>query len=116
MAGLVFLGTRDLKKTRDFYIDMMEMEIWLEQAECVILKHENFLLGFCQREKADIDGIFTLFFDEEKEVDRYYERFKDLAEGPPKINDRYNIYHFFAMDPEKRRLEFQKFLHEIPNI
>ena len=76
MAGLVFIGTRDLDGIREFYTSMMEMEIWLEQAECFILKHGNFLLGFCQREKEDTDGIFTLFFDTNEEVDRFYEKFK----------------------------------------
>ena len=116
MAGLVFLGTRDLDLIREFYAEKMEMEIWLEQAECFIVKHENFLLGFCKREKADIDGVFTLFFDSNEEVDRYYEKFKSVAEGAPKINERYRIYHFYAIDPEGRRLEFQKFLHEVPEI
>ena len=101
---------------RDFYTNMMEMGIWLEQAECVILKHGNFLLGFCEREKADIDGIFTLFFDSNEEVDRYYKKFEDLSEGAPKVNEKYRIYHFFARDPENRRIEFQRFLHDIPPI
>jgi hypothetical protein len=49
-------------------------------------------------------------------VDRFYKKFKDLAEEPPKINERYRIYHFYARDPEGRRLEFQRFLHEIPEV
>jgi catechol 2,3-dioxygenase-like lactoylglutathione lyase family enzyme len=116
MAGLVFLGTRDLKRIKEFYTSEMEMEIWLEQAECFIVKHENLLLGFCQRDKADIDGVFTLFFNTNEEVDRFHKKFLDTAEGAPTINERYRIYHFYAKDPDGRRIEFQRFLQNIPPI
>jgi len=116
MAGLVFLGTGDLDMIKDFYVHDMEMNIWLEQAECIILKHENLLIGFCQRDHIDIDGIITLFFDTREEVDRYYQKFQNISEGPPMINERYRIYHFYAKDPEGRRLEFQRFLDDVPKI
>jgi hypothetical protein len=35
------------------------------------------------------------------------------ADGPPRVNDRYQIYQFFAKDPEGRQLEFQAFLHPL---
>ena len=116
MAGIVFLGTERLDELRKFYTIQMEMEIWLEQSECFIAKHENLLIGFCQREAPDTEGIITLFFDQVEEIDRFYIKFEKTAEGPPKYNERYRIYHFFARDPEGRRLEFQKFMHEIPGI
>ncbi|MGA1792660.1 MAG: VOC family protein [Thermoplasmatota archaeon] len=116
MSGLIFLGTAMLDRIRDFYITEMGMEIWLEQAECIILKHGNLLIGFCKREEPDTQGIITLFFDDKEEVDRYYSRFSGSSEGPPKYNEKYRIYHFFARDPEGRRLEFQKFMHDIPEI
>jgi nitroreductase len=37
----------------------------------------------------------------------------DLAEGEPKRNDRYDIYHFYARDPEGRSIEFQAFEHPL---
>jgi hypothetical protein len=32
------------------------------------------------------------------------------------VNDRYRIYHFFATDPEGRKLEFQAFLHCVEKL
>jgi len=45
-----------------------------------------------------------------------YSKFIDTAEGAPQISERYNIYHFYARDPDGRRLEFQRFLHDLPDI
>jgi len=42
-----------------------------------------------------------------------YERFRDNAESPPARNEKYDIYQFFAEDPEGRRLEFQYFEHRV---
>jgi hypothetical protein len=109
MAGIVFLSTRDMGSISDFYIERIGMEKWMEQEDCIILKHGNLLLGFCQRDRADTCGIITFFFETEREVDEYYRIFRDCAESPPKLNDKYNIYHFFCRDPEGRRVEFQKF-------
>ncbi|NIQ07613.1 MAG: hypothetical protein GWO20_18420 [Candidatus Korarchaeota archaeon] len=45
-----------------------------------------------------------------------YENTKEYALGEPKVNEKYQIYHFFAEDPEGRTIEFQHFLHEIPEL
>ena len=31
-------------------------------------------------------------------------------EGPPKVNPTYDIYNFFARDPDGHLVEFQRFL------
>jgi hypothetical protein len=67
-------------------------------------------LGFCQRETPDVCGIITFWYDTEQAVDERYESLRDLADGPPILNEKYRIYHFFLRDPEGRRLEIQKFL------
>ena len=46
----------------------------------------------------------------DNEVDEEYEKFKDVAEGAPEVNEKYRIYHFFFRDPEGRMLEAQRFL------
>ncbi len=112
MSGLIFLSTRALDETVRFYTSRLGMEIWLEQEDCTILRHGNLMLGFCQRETTDACGIITFYFASRGEVDDRYERLKDIADGPPKDNPKYRIYHFFLRDPEGRRLEIQKF-HDI---
>ncbi len=113
MSGIVFLKTADYERIKSFYIDEIGMEIWQKQAECIILKHGNLLVGFCEGEKAETEGCYTFFYDTKEEVDEKYGRFKNTAKNEPEVNERYNIYNFFAEDPEGRTLEFQTFLHSL---
>jgi hypothetical protein len=110
MAGIVFLATGDLKGIVEFYRSRMGMEVWLEQEDCTILRHGDLALGFCQRDRADTCGIITFWYPRDEDIDRRYDDLKDLSEGPPRVNEKYRIYHFFLMDPEGRRLEVQRFL------
>ena len=116
MSGIVFFKTKIREKIVEFYVNKVEMSIWLEQKDCTILKHGNLLLGFCQRDKPDIEGMITFFYPTREEVDKMYERFKKISNGPPKENPRYQIYHFFTKDPEGRNLEFQHFMHALKPI
>ncbi len=90
------------------------MEEWVVQSGCTILKHGNMLLGFCQAPVSDIEVTLTFFYSDPKSVDSMHEILEDTADGPPSVNERYNIYNFFAVDPEGRTLEFQTFRHELP--
>lgn len=113
MSGIVFFKTEMLEKLTKFYTKEIGCRIWLQQEDCTLLKHGNLLFGFCQRDKADTDSLITFFFDSREEVDQFYTRFKDTAKSPPALSDKYNIYQFFAEDPEGRMLEFQYFNHHI---
>lgn len=110
MSGLIFFKTEKMGAMEDFYGNRIGMDEWLRQSDCVILKHDNLLLGFCQRDESDRQGIITFYFETNREVDSFYEKFKEEALGPPKLNEKYNIYHFFCEDPEGRMVEFQRFL------
>lgn len=116
MSGLIFLRTGDLEEIREFYIGRIGMEMWLDQGECIILKHDNFLLGFCKSLSAACPvsnyPCITFFYKTKEEVDSMYVRMKDTATSVPVTNKKFNIYHFWAQDPEGRTLEFQRFLTE----
>lgn len=113
MAGIVFLKTKNLKKIVEFY-KSIGSKIWLDQGNCVILKHDNFLFGFCEREGDPTKGwLLTFFYRTPEEINAIYDKMKNRAETKPLRNDKYNIYQFFAKDPEGRGLEFQAFLHKI---
>lgn len=111
MAGIIFFKTKELNKIRRFYIERIGMEIWLEQADCVIFKHGNLLLGFCQRDECDTQGIITFFYENTDQVYDMYKKFRLEALSEPIVNEKYNIYHFFIKDPEERLVEFQTFLN-----
>jgi nitroreductase/catechol 2,3-dioxygenase-like lactoylglutathione lyase family enzyme len=113
MSGLIFLPTSNLPAAITFYKSKLGMDLWLDQGDCAVMQYGNLLLGFCERSGGPFEGIITLFYETREEVDATHQTLQDLAEGPPKENEAYRIYHFFARDPEGRQLEFQTFLHDL---
>lgn len=112
-GGIVFIQTASLDTLKNFYINRVGCTLWLDQGGCAIFQHGNMLLGFCQGEEPELDGIYTFFYTDKNQVDVMYEKFRDSADGPPRDNPKYNIYHFYAKDPEGRSIEFQYFQNEI---
>lgn len=109
MNGIIFLKTKSLKEIISFYFHELNMSVWLKQEDCTILQKGNLLLGFCQRDSLDTQGMITFFTDSREEVDNLYEKLKDISDSSPKMNEKYGLYHFFARDPEGRVIEIQWF-------
>ncbi len=117
MAGIVFYASRDIDSVVAFYREKLNCELWLKQEDCTVLRHDNLLFGFCSRNEIDSAGIITFFYDSPDEVDRVYSILEEFAEKPPLHNRKYDIYHFFAQDPEGRTVEIQYFAHPLnPHI
>ncbi len=112
-SGIVFFSTAKLEEIKDFYIERVGCELWLDQGSCAILKYGNLLVGFCQSQEAKLDTLITFFYENKADVDELYEELKPSARSAPKENPKYRIYHFYAQDPEGRSIEFQSFLHPI---
>ncbi len=113
MSGIIFLKTEKLDEIKNFYRTRLQCDLWLNQNTCVVLQHGNLLLGFCAAENAETSGCITFFFPTSADVDRMYIAMKDTADGSPRNNDQFQIYQFFARDPEARLLEFQCFQHPV---
>jgi hypothetical protein len=109
MSGIVFYGTTHHDSVVEFYTGRVGVGIWRQQPDCTILAHGDFKFGFCSREHVDACGILTLLLNDQAAVDRQYEQLRDVAEDPPHNDDTYDIYRFFATDPEGRRVEIQTF-------
>ncbi len=88
----------------------------LGQPGIVILRHGNLLVGFHRQPEVDLDGLLTFFYKTRAEVDEMYARLRGIAAAEPRENPKYQIYHFFAVDPEGRKIEFQQFLHPVPPV
>lgn len=116
MSGIVFFATERHDAVIEFYVDRVGARVWLEQPGCTILSYEGFRVGFCDRDETDDCGVVTFVFDAADEVDATYERLADVADGPPRDNDDYDIYQFYASDPDGRTVEFQTFRHETPPV
>ncbi len=112
-SGLVFFKTTMLEELKDFYIQPIGCDLWLDQGTCAILRYGNLLVGFCQSQEADLDTLITFFYEKKEDVDELYDELEASARSAPKENTKYRIYHFYAQDPEGRSIEFQSFLHPI---
>lgn len=121
LGGLTFLKTKDRKSLVGFYQQNIGMKVWLEQPNITVLSFGNLLLGWHQTDNGppEVDGCYTFVYPTKQQVDNVYQVFlkddstKTSIDGPPRINERYQIYQFFAKDPEGRTLEFQAFLHPL---
>ena len=112
-SGIIFIKTTKLEEVKQFYIERVGCELWLDQGNCAILKYGNILVGFCENQKADLDALVTFFYENKEHVDEMYKGLESISASPPKENTKYRIYHFYARDPEGRSVEFQSFLHPI---
>ena len=117
MSGILFLRTEMREELVEFYTEDVGADVWLEQdAGCTVLQYDNFLFGFCDGDDPDTDGMLTFVTEDREGVDDYYDRFEDRAQSPPADNDDFDVYQFFADDPEGRTMEFQTFLHPTDDV
>ncbi|MCF8309539.1 MAG: hypothetical protein K9I68_11075 [Bacteroidales bacterium] len=112
-GGIIFMRTQMPERLKDFYMKRVGADMWLDQGACQIYKFGNMLFGFCDSEPASMDGVLTFFYPSKKEVDNMYAKFEDRATTSAKKNEKFNIYHFYAEDPEGRSIEFQHFNHSL---
>lgn len=113
MTGVVFFNTLQIEQLTAFYTERVGAELWMDQTDCRIFRHGQFLFGFCQREEAETCGILTFVYPDRKGVDRMFDLFRDEALDAPRDHPRYPIYNFFSRDPEGRLIEFQVFTGEV---
>lgn len=114
MSGIVFFSTEQREAVVEFYTGTVGAERWLEQPDCTILDFDGFRFGFCQRNQTDDCGILTFVYEDRADVDGMHETVGDAALGTPHENETYDIYQFFAEDPDGRTAEFQTFDHPLP--
>jgi hypothetical protein len=115
VSGLVFFRTANHDRVVEWYTETVGATVWLEQPGCTILAYEGFRFGFCEAEETETEGILTFVTDDRAGVDAFHERVGDAAREDPHVNEPYEIYQFFADDPDGRTAEFQTFLHETPD-
>jgi hypothetical protein len=56
--------------------------------------------------------MITFFYPTKEDVDAIYDMLKHISTSEPKVFEKYEIYQFFAQDPEGRAIEFQAFLRQ----
>ncbi len=115
-SQITFYYTDKLSRTAEWYEQVLGLELAIDQGVCRIYRvaGQGFL-GFCERAVVGLnhDDIILTFITDE--VDEWYERlrqFDAIVMGEPEVNEKFEIYHFFARDPNGYRIEIQKFLSD----
>jgi hypothetical protein len=108
-GGIVFFRTENREPVVEWYTETVGADVWLEQSGCTILSFGGFRFGFCDGEETEDSGILTFVYDDEAAVDAMHEHVGEAADEEPHVNERYDIYQFFASDPDGRTAEFQTF-------
>lgn len=115
-AFIPFYPVHDLAATRDFYVRELGLELEREEGRCLILKAAGGYLGFCLFEgPLPSHDELTLSFVA-PDVDEVYRRLRQLGaetEQPPRRNEHYRVYHFYARDPDGYRLEIRRFIEPL---
>ena len=117
-GNIIFLGCEDLNRIRNTYGGFLGFPLEKDQGKCLIYSMPGGgMLGFCEHlSKCDQEKspIVTLLCDSREEVEKTHQEFAEESvvelESSPELNPDFNLYHFFARDPEGYLLEVQTFL------
>mgnify|MGYP002624441540 CR=1 FL=1 len=114
MESIIFLPTDDLARTQAFYEGVLGFDLRLDQGTCHIYRLSGEAhIGFCTGLKriSPADSVIVTIVT--ANVDEVHARLTEQGvqvDGMPRVNDQFQIYHFFAMDPNGYRVEVQSFL------
>ena len=112
-SQITFVYVRNLEESRNFYEDILGLELVHDQGTCriVIIAGEAFL-GYCSIDSQKRGGEGVLLTLVVNEVDEWYQHLRDnkvTLFDPPRHNPEYGIYHFFFLDPDGYKWEIQRF-------
>jgi catechol 2,3-dioxygenase-like lactoylglutathione lyase family enzyme len=114
--SVVWVYTEDLEATSRFYGTMLGLSVVLDQGGCQIFRMgASGFLGVCRvrpGRQVEPKGVVITFVT--PDVDAWHRHLLEHGvqpEGPPENKPAFNIYGFFARDPNGYLLEFQRFLN-----
>lgn len=122
--SITFIYCTNLAASSEFYETVLGLSLWRDQTTCRIYRlADEAFVGVCQSgegakgqaaEKTQDNVILTLV---SSTVDAWYAQLTKKGitiPEAPRVNPRYNIYHFFLRDPDGYLIEIQQFL-DAPN-
>lgn len=114
---VTFIYARDLEASARFYGELLGLPLALDQGVCRIYRAAaGAFLGVCARPEAEPrhgERAAVMITLVSPDVDAWHARLAAAGAellGPPRLNERYNIYHCFARDPDGYTVEIQRFL------
>lgn len=113
--GLIpFYGTKDLMRTHEFYSGLLGLSLYKDQKTCRIYEvRPGAYVGFCLHHPVVPEHLSPMITLLTPDVDAVFEHFVRAGvevDKQPAVNPKYNIYHFFAKDPNGYKVEVQMFL------
>ena len=115
---ITFLSVSDLKRTVQFYTEVIGLTLWKDMGNCVIFDCGKGYWGFCQYEDGRplaTGTCMSLNCTDCVEVDEQYQRLTALGittQGKPARHPKFPVYSFFFSDPDGYLLEFQKIVDD----
>lgn len=117
---MVFLRTNDMKKTRNFYEEILNFPIALEQSGCIVFKVGKYgYWGFCENTQVPVENpeqvCLTMVVKSVEEVDSWHKHIVNSganATRAPQKTEKYKIYNSFYSDPTGYTIEIQYFYEE----
>ncbi len=109
---VTFLYTNDLEKSADFYRNILQLPLVLDQGACRIYRTcQTGFLGICHTDEpiSTANVIVTLVSAEVDEWHTYLVTMGVSIEKPPTFYEKFNIYHLFLRDPIGYLIEIQTF-------
>ena len=108
---VTFIYATDLEASHRFYHEVLGLTLVLDQGACRIYRvTAAAYVGLCDhRESSPAGVILTLVTDD---VDAWYRRLEAAGieiEAPPSYSERFDVYQFFARDPDGHLVEIQRF-------
>ena len=109
---ITFLPTRNLAQTAQFYEEVLQLELALDQTRCRIHRiAKGGFLGFCLKDEVTPqDGVMLTLVTEE--VDHWQTLLTEHEvpiEKEPAFNPDFQIYQMFLRDPNGYLIEIQRF-------
>lgn len=111
--GLTFLPTLDMERTHAFLHGILGLPLVLDQGACRIYRAGSAYWGFCESISPLADPsavILTLVTDDVPASHAALSAQGVITDGAARVNERFQIEHFFTATPEGYRLEVQRFL------
>ncbi|UJG41261.1 MAG: VOC family protein [Candidatus Heimdallarchaeum aukensis] len=113
---ITFLKTKNLEENKKFYSGLLELEVALEQTNCIIYNiGSNGYWGFCETSEEISNPektCLTLVVETPDEVNLWAKYLKEKGVNltkEPSMYEKYQIYNIFFNDPDRYTLEIQSF-------
>lgn len=108
---VTFVYATDLEASHHFYHEVLGLPLVLDQGACRIYGvTPSAYLGVCDHRAPDPSGVIVTLVTED--VDAWHRHLAAAGvpiDAPPSYSDRFDVYQFFARDPDGYLVEVQRF-------